>query len=107
LLLSLLELLLLVFGSISLSKIKRNPQRYKGKGLSTLTSIDESFTSSVPSFYFLDQNYPNPFNSATIITFSTKKTGNVELLVHDLLGQKIASLFNNVAAADGNLFDFF
>ncbi len=68
--------------------------------VSTLTTIDESNTSSVLSGYFLSQNYPNPFNSSTQITFSNNSTGVLLLEVYNLLGQKVFTLFNQVANAN-------
>lgn len=53
-----------------------------------------------PQNFLLSQNYPNPFNGETQITFSTNSTEDVLLTVYDLLGQKIATLFDEVAAAN-------
>ena len=68
--------------------------------VSSLTSVSES--GKLPSLqnFFLSQNYPNPFNGETQITFSTKSTEDVLLTVYNLLGQKIATLFDEVAAAN-------
>jgi hypothetical protein len=67
---------------------------------SSLTTMDESLMSSSPASYYLGQNYPNPFNPVTQITFSTKAAGVVVLVVYNLLGQEIATLFNEVATAN-------
>jgi hypothetical protein len=67
--------------------------------VSTLTGINDSHSPSVLTGYFLGQNYPNPFNSATKIIFSTSATDKVLLEVYDMLGQKIVTLFNDVATA--------
>jgi len=68
--------------------------------VSTLTSLDELQTSYSPTNYFLGQNFPNPFNPSTQIIFSTKITGDVSLEVYNLLGQRIATLFNEIATAN-------
>jgi DNA-binding beta-propeller fold protein YncE len=68
--------------------------------VSTLTTIDETQTSSSPTDYFLGQNYPNPFNSSTQIMFSNNSTGVLLLEVYNMLGQKILTLFNQVANAN-------
>ncbi len=49
----------------------------------------------------LEQNYPNPFNPATTINYSipyNKKTGNVKLVVFDVLGREVATLVNQKQA---------
>lgn len=48
----------------------------------------------IPRKFELLQNYPNPFNPATSITFGVAKAGQVSLVVYDLLGRKIKTLFN-------------
>jgi DNA-binding beta-propeller fold protein YncE len=67
--------------------------------VSTLTGIDDLESPSVISDYFLGQNYPNPFNAGTQIIFSTKNSDEVLLEVYNILGQKIITLFNDVATA--------
>jgi hypothetical protein len=67
--------------------------------VSTLTGIDDSESTSGLSDYFLGQNYPNPFNAGTQIIFSTKNTDEVSVEVFNILGQKIVTLFNEIATA--------
>jgi len=55
--------------------------------------------SSLPVVFYLGQNYPNPFNPSTEIAFSVHETGHTTLDVFDILGQKVATLFDGVAAA--------
>lgn len=52
-----------------------------------------------PLSFKLSQNYPNPFNPSTSISYSIAKPGVVKLEVFDLLGQKIASLVDQVQTA--------
>lgn len=68
--------------------------------VSTLTSIIELEKISQPTNIFLSQNYPNPFNGGTQITFLTNITGNAVLSVYNILGQKIITLFNQIAIAN-------
>lgn len=67
--------------------------------VSTLTSMERERTTLLPSDYLLMQNFPNPFNPSTTITFSSAKSAQVQLIVSDLLGRQVATVFSGVAAA--------
>lgn len=45
----------------------------------------------------LEQNFPNPFNPSSEITFAVDRRGRAVLEVFDVLGQKVATLFDDVA----------
>lgn len=51
-----------------------------------------------PVTFDLAQNFPNPFNPTTSIRY-TVPSGNVNLTVYDLLGQKVRTLVNKDVAA--------
>ncbi len=61
----------------------------------------ESTPGPVPESFQLSQNYPNPFNPATTIQFSISKAGKYSINVFNVLGQKVANLFDR-AVAPGN-----
>ena len=63
-------------------------------------------TVRIPNYYALNQNYPNPFNPATKITYALPKTGNVHLVVYDILGREVATLVNGVKQAGIHNVDF-
>jgi hypothetical protein len=63
--------------------------------VSSPTGVNES----APVAFRLEQNYPNPFNPSTEIRFSVEKTGSANLDVFNSLGQKVATLFDEVAEA--------
>ncbi|MGZ6519704.1 MAG: T9SS type A sorting domain-containing protein, partial [Bacteroidia bacterium] len=67
----------------------------------TTLGIDESHLNAY-SPVDLEQNEPNPFNQTTWIKFNLKKAGKVNLDVYDVLGHKVASLYNNEQFNDGN-----
>ncbi len=45
-----------------------------------------------PKSYELYQNYPNPFNSVTTIKYDIITSGNVELVICNVLGQEVVTL---------------
>jgi len=47
-----------------------------------------------PTYFMLSQNYPNPFNASTRIPFSLPGNSDVLIEIYNLLGQKVAELFN-------------
>ncbi len=44
----------------------------------------------------LGQNYPNPFNPQTIIPFQISRTCRVQLVIYNILGQKVQTLIDRV-----------
>jgi len=60
----------------------------------------------VPQVYALQQNYPNPFNPTTKIAFSIPSQMKVELVVYNILGQKVATLVNETLSAGGHEIPF-
>ncbi|MCK5504886.1 MAG: T9SS type A sorting domain-containing protein [Thermodesulfovibrionia bacterium] len=55
------------------------------------TGVDDETINPVE--YKLNQNYPNPFNPSAIITFSLKERGTTSLILYDILGREIKTLF--------------
>ena len=53
----------------------------------------------VPDELALLQNYPNPFNPVTSIQYEITEQSHVELLVHNIAGQEIAKLVNDIQDA--------
>ncbi len=46
-----------------------------------------------PGSFTLFQNYPNPFNPSTTIQFQVPKASDVSIIIYDMLGQQVKSLF--------------
>jgi membrane dipeptidase len=44
-----------------------------------------------PTDFIVAQNYPNPFNPSTTIEFNIPKSSEVQILIHDIIGQLVAS----------------
>jgi hypothetical protein len=47
-------------------------------------------------------NYPNPFNSSTHITFNIPTAGQIQLLLYNILGQKVCTLEDGYLTAGGH-----
>ncbi len=62
---------------------------------STTVKVDVN----VVSQFSLSQNYPNPFNPSTLISFTIPKESNVKLSVFNVLGEKVATLINEVKSS--------
>jgi hypothetical protein len=54
----------------------------------------QNLSSEVPKEYKLYQNYPNPFNPSTSINFDIIKTGNVRIILYDVLGRTVKVILN-------------
>jgi len=65
-----------------------------------ITSVSEN--PELPSEFVLNQNYPNPFNPSTRITFSLPQNANVTLTVHNLLGQVVVTLLDEISYPSGS-----
>lgn len=58
------------------------------------SSVDKQELNSVAKSFELYQNYPNPFNPETTIRFELANAQRIEISVYNVLGQKIATLFD-------------
>ena len=67
-----------------------------------INSIGEELNIAINDFapydFKLFPSFPNPFNSSTTIKFNTPKTSYVKMVVVDLLGRKIRTLFDGEIA---------
>ena len=61
---------------------------------------------NVVNSFKLDQNYPNPFNPTTTIQYEIAKAGSVELVVFNMLGQRVKTLINRVQNAGTHRVEF-
>lgn len=67
-----------------------------------LNGLSAKGTDNLPSTYGLNQNYPNPFNPATNISFTLPVAGKATVEVYNMLGEKVATIFNGQAQAGLN-----
>ena len=71
----------------------------------TLTSNDDGGIDT-PNKFGLSQNYPNPFNPSTQISFSLDEAAPTQLIVYNMLGQKVATLVNQRLNAGSHTINF-
>jgi hypothetical protein len=62
-------------------------------GSSNYSNEIEVLVNLQPDNFSLSQNYPNPFNPSTSIQFQVPKQSDVSIVVYDMLGQQVKSLF--------------
>lgn len=51
-----------------------------------LTNVESDL---IPDKFYVSQNFPNPFNPSTKIQFVINKPGNVEIMIHNALGELV------------------
>lgn len=64
--------------------------------LGSTTTVEHHTHVSVPMQIATVTNYPNPFNPSTTIQFSVPRSEHVTLSVFDMVGRRIAELFNGI-----------
>jgi type IX secretion system substrate protein len=63
-------------------------------------------SNNVPKRFELRQNYPNPFNPVTNIEFELPKSGHVNLIIYNSIGQEMRTLVNQELKAGSYKVDF-
>ena len=64
-----------------------------------VTSVEDEL-SNIPDDFELLQNYPNPFNPGTAIVYRVAQSGDVNLDIYNVLGQKVRTLVNGFREAN-------
>jgi hypothetical protein len=74
--------------------------------LTYLRAVGGIITVEIPNYYSLQQNYPNPFNPVTKLTYTLPKSGNVKLVVYDVLGREVRTLVDETKGVGVYRLDF-
>lgn len=93
-------------GNLWIGTLMDFPPFWFGGGLAVfkeggVVSVSGTYAASsdIPKKIKLYSAYPNPFNPTTQIKFSVDKTAKTTLEVFDLLGQKVLTLYDDIAEA--------
>ena len=91
-------------GSTNPENITVNAPKNISASFDPLTGVEDDL--NAPKVYALDQNYPNPFNPTTSIRFSIKEAGRTSIVLFDILGQQIKTLFDEEIDAGVHYYNF-
>jgi hypothetical protein len=61
--------------------------------------VQNQTTITIPNDFFLSQNFPNPFNATTELKYNLPSPAHVTLTVHNILGQTVAALHDDMQQA--------
>ena len=61
---------------------------------------------NIPLIYSLSQNYPNPFNPATTINYEIPSREQVQIVLYNALGQRVATVVNEQKEAGAHTATF-
>jgi hypothetical protein len=67
-------------------------QHLNNKG--NITNVTHEKSTKPTDNLYLYQNYPNPFNPETIIRYELKNSGNVKIIITDILGREVRKLID-------------
>ena len=73
---------------------ENNNKGFSILGNNSITGIIHASRMTIPNSPILYQSFPNPFNPTARIEYSIPKTALVKLIVYNILGQKVKTLFN-------------
>lgn len=102
----------LPFGIVFSLAVDRNGYVFAGsdgggvfRSVQPATSIDQ-ISGHITSEFSLAQNYPNPFNPQTTIEFNSPRRERVVIEVFNMLGEKVATLYEGEIAPGNHRLSF-
>jgi hypothetical protein len=67
--------------------------RFNTDPANVISGVDKK-QAPLTNTFELENNYPNPFNPTTTIVFTIANSGKIKLLIYNVLGQKVATLWD-------------
>jgi hypothetical protein len=61
-----------------------------------LTTLRDPIKQEIVTSDYRLSNYPNPFNPSTTIMFSTLNRSKIEIIIYDIFGKKIKTIFSDI-----------
>ncbi|UCF62723.1 MAG: T9SS type A sorting domain-containing protein, partial [bacterium] len=68
-----------------------------------ITGLEET---ALPRSFMVYQNYPNPFNPTTSINYELPQNTRVQIVIYNLLGQRVKTLLNSYIKAGRHYVDW-
>jgi hypothetical protein len=82
-------------GAVALTQLRPTTTETSSDYESASDELDQIDVADMPVAAKMFQNYPNPFNPTTTISFAIRNNSLVTLKVFNMLGQEVATFFNN------------
>jgi hypothetical protein len=118
--------LITLSGDLFLQMLSSEVDKFQPIALNISTNIGESYITTIMPYvvesyplvttneedgltlddYSISQNYPNPFNPTTNIGYSLPESGEINISVYTMLGQKVATLIDGVMTSGQHIISF-
>mgnify|MGYP006282368703 CR=1 FL=1 len=94
------------YGSVEVTEERHNSHWESADDYGTVKLVDTTTVAiagyrdnKLASEFRLAQNYPNPFNPTTMIEYNLPVESNVQIIVYDMTGRKVANLVDSKKSA--------
>ena len=71
--------------------------------LDIITNVNDNSSMTPINSFTLSANYPNPFNPVTTIEYTLQKSGEVRMMVYNLLGEEVTRLVDGEMPAGNHI----
>ena len=71
--------------------------------LDIITNVNDNSSMTTINSFTLSANYPNPFNPVTTIEYTLQNSGEVRMMVYNLLGEEVTRLVDGEMPAGNHI----